>query len=117
MAGLGLVGDTTNGVFALAPGAFLNLSPLLLFQSPNSAPLVRLGILHHAVDLAAFVSLGQVFGYRKTFRIAEEHSVAVLVFLHLLARADPLTGFRLFNLVCVEVAGAERPPDLIDVLR
>src|SRR5207248_5778772 len=73
-------------------------------------------VLDDAIDFASFVPFRQVLCDRKTFRITEEHSMAVLVLLHLVAGADPRALLRLFRLVLVEVAGAQRLADLVDVL-
>src|SRR2546430_11889835 len=62
---------------------------LLLEHPGDRAALAGLGILHDAVGLPALVVLGQVLGERHPLLGDEEQAVAVLVLLHLLARADP----------------------------
>ena len=99
----------------MAAGLF-DLAALLFFEATERAALIGVRVFDQAVDLAAFVVFWQVLGNRKTFRIAEEQSMAVLVLLHLLAGADPGAGLRLLGLVLVEVAGAQRLADLVDVL-
>src|SRR5438034_10115923 len=47
----------------------------------------------------------------------EQQAVAVLPFLHLVARADPAAQLGLRLRVRIQVARAQRPPDLLDVLR
>ena len=70
--------------------AFHDSAALLLLQPAEGAALVRVRVPDDAVDLAPLVVIWQVLCNRKTFRIAEEQSVAILVLLHLLAGADPL---------------------------
>lgn len=69
--------------------AFVDDPALLLLQAAERSALVRRWVFDQAIDLAALVVLWQVLRYRKTFRITEEQSVAVLPLLHLLTGADP----------------------------
>lgn len=50
----------------------IDRTTLLLFETAERAALLRVWIFDDAVNLASFVSLWQVLGNRKTFRIAEE---------------------------------------------
>jgi hypothetical protein len=75
-----------------------------------------MGVRTVAVDLATFVVLGEMLGDGKTFRIAEEQSMAIFPLLHLVAGADPGALFDLLDLVIIEIAGAERAAKVVDVL-
>src|SRR2546428_1452399 len=88
---------------------------LLLEHPGDRATLAGLGILHHAVGLPALVVLGQVLGDWHALLGDEEQAVAVLVLLHLLARADPAPLLGLCLGVRIEVAGAERTTDFFDM--
>src|SRR5207248_1427669 len=105
--GRGVVG----GFAALVEGV-----AALFFEAAEGAALVWVLVLDDAVDFASFVPFRQVLCDRKTFRITEKHSMAVFVLLHLVAGADPRAAGRFFRLVLVEVAGAQRLADLVDVL-
>jgi hypothetical protein len=68
-----------------------------------------------AVNLAPFVAFGKVFGDRHPVFSDKEQAVAVFVDLHFVAGADPAPqlGFGLF--VLVEIAGAQRLAEFIDM--
>lgn len=108
--------DLVDRCGVLGRSALVDLAALTLGDAPECATLLGCGIEAQAVDLAAFVVLWQVLGNRKTFRITEEQSVTVLPSLHLLARAAPGAALRFGSLVRVEITGAERPADFLDVL-
>src|SRR5262249_21708580 len=111
-----------------ASSANLLLRPLLE-NAPEGASLVRRRVRHDAVDLPSLVVLGKIFGDRKPFVGHEEQAVAVLELLHLIARADPVPSLHLLlarqvealrpgavrRFLRVEVAGAQRPPEIVDV--
>src|SRR5439155_11544878 len=84
---------------------------------PERAALLGGRIGHEAVAFAALVVLRQVFGDRQAIFAYEEKTVAVLVDLHLVAGADPAPLLGLGLLVRVEVAGTERPSQLVHVYR
>ena len=90
----------------LRAARLVDLAMLLLFEAAERAALVGVLVFDQAVDLAAFVPFRQVLGDRKTFRITEEQSMAVLVLLHLLAGADPGAALGFRGLVLVEIARA-----------
>src|SRR5436190_20476372 len=84
------------------------LLPLPLLHLGHRAALVRVRVLDDAVGLAPLVVLRQMLGDRKAFLVHEQQAVAVLVFLHLVARADPAAELGLFLGVGIEVTGAQR---------
>src|SRR3989304_5625229 len=103
---------------SFGPGAVLvQLDTARGLAPAEGAALARHRVHHEAIDLAALVVGRQVLGDGQAVLVHEQQAVAVLVLLHFLAGADPDAGRPDFlRLVRVEVAGAERPAELVDVL-
>jgi len=96
--------------------ALFQTTSLTLLKASEGAALVRVWVLAEAIGFAALVVLWQVFGDGKTFRVAEEQSVAVFPALHFLAGTDPEFLVEFFLFVLEEHAGAERFAKFVDVL-
>ena len=66
----------------------------------------RLRVLDHAVRFQRFVAFGEILGDGVPVLINEQQAMAILIYLHVIAGADPGAVFYLFILVRVEAAGA-----------
>src|SRR5713226_4861132 len=89
---------------------------LVSVEDPRQRPsLAGNGVRHDAVRLTPLVVFGQVLGDGQTLGRDEEQAVAVLVLLHLVAGAYPAPLLSLGRRIRIEVTGAERLADLLDV--
>src|SRR5207249_7477608 len=85
---------------------------LLPLEDPGGgAALGGRRILDDPVRVPALVVLGEVLGDGEALRRDEQQAVAVLPFLHLVARADPAAQLGLRLRIRIEVARAQRPPE------
>jgi nitric oxide reductase NorD protein len=83
-----------------------------VFERPT---LVRGRIGDHPIDFTTFMAFGQVLRNRHAIFANKQQTVAIFVDLHFVARADPSPEFGFGLFVFVEITGAERLAEFIDV--